>query len=159
VPVVDDLAGLAQQLNSLATDMGQTPDERVAALRRFRESVLGARQGAGPPLYDEYTALAGHADTYISANELQREAVSMDGVLDRARVREDAEIRDVLIAQGIATAEELSAAGWPSHDELDAAAADGSLEEALGHRAYLGEAPRAASEITAEVSDDVYTEE
>ncbi|MET0602942.1 MAG: hypothetical protein ABW167_13240 [Baekduia sp.] len=129
MPVVDDLAGLAQQLNGLATDASQTPEERVAALRRFRESVLDAREATGPPHYGEYTTLAGQADTYISANELQREASAMDGTLDLARVREDAEIRDVLIAQGVATADEMDAAGWPSHAGLDAAAEDGSLEE------------------------------
>lgn len=55
----------------------------------------------------------------------------MSATMDVALTREDADIRDALIASGVATPEELDAAGWPSHDQLDAAQEDGTLTEAV----------------------------
>lgn len=125
------VADFATKLNDVAIAETLSPDERVQELRRLRNRVLDARADldAEDPGRLDLTALAGHADTYIGANEMEREADAMDGALDHARIREDAEIRDLLIAQGVASADEMDAAGWPSHQQLDDEQADGSLAE------------------------------
>lgn len=124
----EDLQTFAAQLNRVAGDEALEPDQRVSALRRLRDQILSAQDGAGGD--DRYTTLLGQADTYMADNELQREALAMERQLDGATARENADIRDHLVADGAFTDEELDAAGWPSHDGLDAATADGSLEEA-----------------------------
>jgi hypothetical protein len=127
VAAVDDLADLAVQLNSAASEQ-VSPADRVASLRRLRDRLLTVRDHG---LYDrgEVTSLLGQADSYIGSLELQREGEAMGQELAKVWAREDADIRELLIADGTATPEEL--AGWMSHDELDAASRDGTLEEGV----------------------------
>lgn len=117
----------AEQLNNVACDAGLDPSDRVAELRRLRDQILSEADLS----QDDDRDLLGQVDTYLSSAELEREAQHMAGLFDQASLREDAEIRDVLISQGHATADELSALGWMSHDDIDAAKADGSLVESL----------------------------
>jgi predicted ABC-type ATPase len=120
MPVVEDAEDLAASLNAAARDPRFPPAERVADVRRIRDGI--------PEDHPDFTALSGQADTYIGSLELQREAEAIAAPFDEAAARENADIRDALIARGLATDEEL--AGWPSHEQLDAMSDDGSLAEA-----------------------------
>jgi hypothetical protein len=137
VSAAEDVASFASQLNRAAGDPDLDPGERVAALRRIRERILTARDELREEMHDritamaEYRALLGQADTYAGSNELAREAQALERAMDVAQLREDADVRDVLISEGVASSDELTEAGWPSHDDLDAAMTDGTVEEAV----------------------------
>lgn len=122
---VEDVLVFAPLLNQAAGDTALDPSERIAELRKLRDRVLSMKQSGSARLAD-CDDLLGQADTYIGSLELQREAQAMGAMFDSAGSREDADVRDMLIAQGSATPDELDAAGWPSHDALDAAAEDGA---------------------------------
>jgi hypothetical protein len=130
MPAVADAPDFAAQLNAAATHPSLDPAECVADVRRVRFKIESARDGGGMRLADARDLL-GQADMYVGDLELQREAGAMGQQLARAQVREDADIRDALVAQGIASSDELDAAGWPSHDALASDEADGTLMEAI----------------------------
>lgn len=80
----------------------------------------------------ELQSLLGQARTYIADNDLRREAAADAAAGDLRRAREAADIREVLVSGGFASVAELDASGWPSHEQLDAAIAEGLQEETVG---------------------------
>ena len=114
-----DLHAVAATLNHIAGDSSLDPAERI---KRLREAAQGITD----------TDLLGQVDSYIGSLELRREAAAMSPTVQRLALRENANIREALLARGEATPEEMDAAGILSHDELDAAEQDGSLSESFG---------------------------
>lgn len=119
-------ADLAQQLNAEASDATRDPAERIAALRRLKDRIHDASLARA-----DKTDLLGQADRYIGDLELRREAQAMAQQMDIVTARENADVRDLLIADGVASADELDHVGWLSHDALDAATEDGSIYESV----------------------------
>jgi len=76
-----------------------------------------------------YVSGLGSADTYIGDNELRRDAQGMDKALTLARMRENADLHERMVAQGVSP-EDLADAGFLTHDEIDEAESDGTIEEA-----------------------------
>ena len=76
--------------------------------------------------------MRGVIQSYIGSLERQREGEANGGAIDRLVARENADIREVLLDTGVATAEELDSAGYLSHEDLDRHAEEGTLEEAFG---------------------------
>lgn len=103
------------------------PADRIAALRRLKDQI----SDAGDVDRLDARDLLGQADRYIGDLELRREAQAMGQQVGIATARENADIRDLLIADGVATPDELDQAGLISHDALDVAEADGSLYESV----------------------------
>lgn len=122
-----DAADYADSLNAVACDASLAPDERVAELRKWRFRIE-TDDTLAP---QTRTELLGQAETYRGGLELQREGEALRTPFDLAHLRERADIRDALVAQGVASPEELDAQGWMSHDQLDAAREDGTLQEGL----------------------------
>jgi hypothetical protein len=116
VPVAD-LEEVAARLSEIASDSSRDPAERIAALRRMDNGI---------------ESIQGQIATYISSLELQREAGAIEGAVERLVARENADIREQLLDTGDYTEAELDAAGYLSHEALDEAAEDGTLQEAFG---------------------------
>jgi len=130
-----DVDALRSQVSAAATDPELEPAERVSSLRRLRDLVDMARDQARASLRDQLelidslTAIIGSADTYIGDNELRRDAQGMDKALTLARMRENADLHERMVAQGVSP-EDLADAGFLTHDEIDEAESDGTIEEA-----------------------------
>lgn len=135
--LTDDLTGYADALNQVTGDPALDASQRVAQLRRIRADITATN--ADP---DQVQVLLGHADMYIDSNEREREADAITAALDPAAAREDADIRDRLIADGTITPEQADQLGWPSHADLDAEDADGTIAEATLHAFDPTEHPR-----------------
>lgn len=116
---VADLDDTATRASAIASDGSRPASTRVADLRRLAAGVTDAE-------------LLGQIDGYMASLELQREGENLEGVVEMLIARENAEIRQEIIARGEATPEELAAAGYLSHEALDAKAEDGTLQEAFG---------------------------
>ena len=135
MPLVD-VEQLRSQVHLTATDPSLDPGERVAMLRRIRDLADQARDQVREVIrgqldaIESLTALLGSIDTYSGDNELRREADAMEHVMTVARLRENADLRERLIREGGATAEQLDGMGIASHEQLDDMASDGSLHEA-----------------------------
>lgn len=95
---------------------GLAPGERLAMLRSLRERI---------------NTLLGEADTYIGDVELLREAEFLTIAEAVLKVRQNATIRADLIARGMATPEDLDAAGYLSHEDLDHLREEGRLIESV----------------------------
>ena len=109
---------LRATIADVASDSDLAPDERVRKLRELGEGITDAE-------------LLGQIEGYIGSLELRREAIAIEQSVMRLALRENADIRDALLASGQATEEELDQAGYLSHEELDAREEDGSLLEAI----------------------------
>lgn len=107
-----------EQLSQLATNSDSPPSARIADLRRLRDRTSDPAE-------------LGQIESYIGSLELQREAEALDNVHAQLLARENADIREELLGRGLATPEELDAAGFLSHEELDARAEDGTLMEGV----------------------------
>lgn len=79
----------------------------------------------------DLASLLGQADTYIASHEMRRDAGGLDLKVAELRARENADAREQLIREALATADELDQLGVPSHEALDAMVAEGTLHEAL----------------------------
>lgn len=85
---------------------------------------------------DELNALLGLAESYLADQELRRESEALRDHHGRMLMRENADIRADMLAQGTATEAELDAAGIFSHEQLDEHERDGTLEEAMVGKAF-----------------------
>lgn len=116
---VADLGGMSTRLSKIASDASVSPSSRIAELRRIAEMA-------------DDEEVAGACASLIGSLDLQRESEAMLGQQELLIARENADIREVLLAEEVATAQQLGAAGYFSHDELDHRADDGTLAEAFG---------------------------
>jgi hypothetical protein len=92
------------------------PNERRAKLRVLRE---------------EAESQLGTIDRHLADTEYQREAEVHAYAAREAMARQNATIREQMIARGFADADEMDQAGLLSHDDLDALSEEGLLEAAL----------------------------
>jgi hypothetical protein len=114
------------------------PAAQVTAVSDLLDRVVGDEQ-AGPSrvlrqlreLRADLATLLGQADTYIASHEMRRDAGGLDRKVAELRARENADAREQLIREALATGDELDQLGVPSHEALDAMVADGTLHEAL----------------------------
>ena len=111
----DPISDLQRQIEDASQDERATPEERVARMRALRARVVH---------------LLGTCDTYIANLEKLREAHTRVQVEDVAVVRENADARVRMIEAGEASAEDLTEAGFLSHEDLDMLQEEGLLEEA-----------------------------
>jgi hypothetical protein len=121
--MVDPLEQLRQEIEEIAADE-TSPDVREARLGEFRRDLVD---------------LLGNVDTYLG--DTQEEQRGQEGQTQREvlKLRENAEIRERLIAMGDATAEACDDLLLYSHDELDLLAEEGLLEETAAHVAsFMG---------------------
>lgn len=125
VAAADAIGQLRDELDRLAADPDIEPADRVAQLRDLRSDLA---------------FLTGTCDRYIADQELLREGSALDRVREYLGAREDADARGVLLDRGMATPEQLDAAGLLSHDELDRRVQDGTVEEAIVGVAHLFDA-------------------
>lgn len=112
---------LSALLNETASDSTADPVERLANLRGLRTDLA---------------ALVGQADTYIADQQAIREASAMDRIHDHVGARENANVRSLMLVKGMSTPEQLTAAGFLDHDDLDRRVMDGTIEEAVVGSAY-----------------------
>jgi predicted ABC-type ATPase len=80
-------------------------------------------------LRDDFAALVDRAEQYITDTELEREADSRGVIEALLQVRENADIRAVLIERGMAEPDRLDELGYVSHEELDRLQEEGRLFE------------------------------
>jgi hypothetical protein len=126
--VVAPLEERSLLIERTALDASLEPAERIIELRRLRDRIDGEERPG-----EDRQCLLGQVETYIGALDLQREAGAMRRVIQRAMTTEDAHLRGELLAQGVSEAE-LDRAGLPSLEALEAAAADGTLDETFLNR-------------------------
>jgi predicted ABC-type ATPase len=110
------VVALQDFIEGIAADEAVGPSDRVRELRRLRADL---------------DSLAGLVDRLMGDQELEREAGATRRQRDRAVLRENADIRAEMLRRGMASPEQLDAAGLWSHEELDRREADGTLEEAV----------------------------
>lgn len=118
---VADLEDVATRASAIACDASRPASERVAELRRLDATVP-----------EDDTEVRGQIEHLSLSLELQREAEALVGAHEALLARENADIREELLNRDAATPEELDAAGFFSHEALDAKTADGTLQEAFG---------------------------
>jgi hypothetical protein len=104
------------QLQEAVSAPGLAPVERLTQLRLLRDRIK---------------SLLGEADTYIGDVELLREAEYLEAATALLRVRENATLRDTLIARGMVTPEEMDGRGYLSHEALDHLREEGRLIESV----------------------------
>lgn len=114
------------------------PASEVTAVRSLLERTVADSELADGPrrrrvreIRDDLRSLVGQADSYLSDGALRQEGGAADRRLSLLRAREKADIRESLIGEGKATAAEMDALGYLSHERLDTLEADGTLEATL----------------------------
>lgn len=133
----DPLRSLREQVEEIVGDGGMDPSDRSVKLLHLREGV---------------EALLGLIATHLGDADLAREAEASGAVRARLRARQNASIREALVARGEATAAELDAMGYLAHDELDRLDEEGLLEVRLREvevekGLVLREAPMAVEDL------------
>lgn len=106
------------QLEQIATDTERPASARISHLRQERRRTT-----------DPETL--GTIDTYIGDLELEREAATLAGAQEELLTRENADVRDDLLARELASEDDLNAAGYLAHDDLDQHREDGTLQESV----------------------------
>lgn len=133
MPLAEGLRDRAAEAERIVSDGSLDPTAKVAELRRVRDSLkIGWKGEPDGPVRDQFTSLLGRVDTYIGGLELQRESDALADIMAGAVAREDADIREELLDEGV-DPEVLDRAGLISADELEEAHSDGRLSEAIGH--------------------------
>jgi predicted ABC-type ATPase len=107
------LADLEQQLEE-ANISDLAPAAKIRKLRALRS---------------DFSSLVDRADQYIADAELIREAEARGMMTALVQVRENADMRSVLIERGLADPEKLDELGYLSHEELDRLREEGRLFE------------------------------
>ena len=112
----NSLSGILAELEAAATDPELDAHARQVKLRVLRDGLTDA---------------LGRSQTYLADAQLRQEADSGSRVRQVLRARQKADLREALLADGEATGEQMDAAGFLSHEELDNLAEEGLLTEAL----------------------------
>jgi hypothetical protein len=115
-----------------------SPGAEVTALRSVLERAAADREG--PPaararalkaIRDDIAKLLAQADGLLAGGELRQQAGAMDRRYGLVKARQRADVRDRLLGEGGVTPEALDALGYLSHDRLDAAEEEGTLEATI----------------------------
>lgn len=114
--MADPLSAILDELEAAATDPELDPSARSVKLRVLRDSLHDA---------------LGRSQTYLADAQLRQEADASTKVRSVLRARQRADMREALIELGEADGDQLDAAGYLSHEELDNLAEEGLLQEAL----------------------------
>lgn len=139
----DPFEQLRQQVEEIQSDPGLDATEKAQKLQHFRDGL------------DE---LQGLVARYSGDAELSREAGASGAVRAKLRARQNATIREALIARGEATPDELDKMGYLSHTELDKLQEEGLLEAKLEELErerglVLREAPMSVDELLESVRE------
>lgn len=112
----DPLQAIREQVEDIAGDPGLDPGERALKLQHFADGL---------------TDTQGIVARHLGDAQLQREAQASGAARARLRARQNATIRENLLARNLATPEELDELGYLPHGELDRLQEEGLLEAAL----------------------------
>jgi predicted ABC-type ATPase len=110
----DPYGALRAEIDRAAQRTDLSPDEQAKFLRGWRDDLVD---------------LLGVIDTYLGDVEKVREALDPAYQETVLGLREDANIRDELLARGLATPENLDEHGYLSHVDLDKLIEEGLLDE------------------------------
>ena len=113
----DALGALLAEIEAAATDPELDAHARQVKLRVLRDGLTDA---------------LGRSQTYLADAQLRQEADAGSSVRQVLRARQRADLREALVADGTATGEQMDAAGFLSHEELDNLAEEGLLQVPVG---------------------------
>lgn len=112
----DPLQAIQEQVEDIAGDPGLDPGEKALKLQHYSDGLEEAQ---------------GLVARHLGDAQLQREAQASGVLQAKLRARQNASIRESLLARGLADPEELDALGYLPHHELDRLQEEGLLEAAL----------------------------
>ena len=133
-PPVGPIAEVRGEIEVAAQDQTLDQQDRVIKLRHLSTELRDA---------------LGLAETYLADLELAESEEEAALHRHRMELRANADIREELLRRKLATAEQLDAAGYLSHENLDQMAEDGALEEAGLVTSLTAQARRAISQRVA----------
>lgn len=112
----DEIPALRQKIETAATRPDLSPAERQALLGSYRTDLVD---------------LLGAVDSYMGDVTHEGEGAELVAAKTRLKARESADLRESMIARGMATPEQLDRLGMIPHEALDQLEEDGIIDETL----------------------------
>lgn len=122
----------------MQTDPVQELRARAEQIAADPQLDPGAKSRKLTALRDDVAGVAGVITQHLGDAELTREAQTSVAARQKLRARENATIRETLLARGDASEEQLDEMGYVSHAELDRLGEEGLLEAFLEGTATVG---------------------